>query len=98
MFGFVKNIFVIASLFVFWTGRCGVTVVYWAPCISLMVGQPFPEVAYWRNRLLWISNGFRHWACWLTHSNGLRRMAYGDRNPRTVDLATGRPARDLLIL
>lgn len=34
--------------------RCGVTVVYRAPCISLMVGQPFPEVAYWRNRLLWI--------------------------------------------
>lgn len=25
--------------------RCGVTVVYRAPCISLMVGQPFPEVA-----------------------------------------------------
>jgi hypothetical protein len=54
------KISLIASLFVFWTGRCGVAVVYRAPCISLMVGQPFPEVAYWRNRLLWISNGFRH--------------------------------------
>jgi hypothetical protein len=55
-----KNIFVIAFAFriLDFSDPCGVTVVYRAPCISLMVGQPFPEVAYWRNRLLRIRNGY----------------------------------------
>jgi len=45
MFVFLeKNIFVIAFAFriLDFSDRCGVTVVYRAPCISLMVGQPFP--------------------------------------------------------
>lgn len=44
MFGFLENIFVIAFALriLDFSDRCGLTVVYRAPCTSLMVGQPFP--------------------------------------------------------